>query len=132
MKRFIISFLFIFNLGFSQTDPGFDSSYVFFTVGIHGAGDESDYVVVTNNDDLIDQCQAQLELPEEERLMHINGFLDYGDGEFNQPWSWHIIPNEWVLADMSIGLAMFHPKLWKVTWIIGSVRWDSYVTGPVS
>ncbi len=29
MKRFIISFLFIFNLGFSQTDPGFDSSYVF-------------------------------------------------------------------------------------------------------
>jgi len=49
MKRLIVSFLFIINLGFSQTDPVFDSTYVFFTVGIHGAEDTSNYVVTTNN-----------------------------------------------------------------------------------
>ena len=110
MKRLIVSFLFIFNLGFSQTDPVFDSSYVFFTVGIHGAEDTSNYVVTTNNNDLIDQCHEQLALPEDERFLHINGFLDYGDSGFNQPWSWHIIPNEWVLAEMSIGTCNGDPE----------------------
>jgi len=110
MKRLLFSFLFIFNLGFSQTDPVFDSSYVFFTVGIHGAEDTSNYVVTTNNNDLIDQCHEQLALPEDERFLHINGFLDYGDSGFNQPWSWHIIPNEWVLAEMSIGTCNGEPE----------------------
>ena len=111
MKRLLFSFLFIFNFGFSQPNPGFDSSYVFFAVGIHGEEDTSNYVVTTNNNDLIDQCLEQLALPEDERLLHINGFLDYGDSGFNQPWSWHIIPNEWVLAEMSIGtcnLSLIH------------------------
>jgi len=110
MKRLLFSFLFIFNLGFSQTDPVFDSTYVFFTVGIHGAEDTSNYVVTTNNNDLIDQCHEQLALPEDERFLHINGFLDYGDSGFNQPWSWHIIPNEWVLAEMSIGTCNGDPE----------------------
>jgi len=110
MKRLIVSFLFIFNLGFSQTDPVFDSTYVFFTVGIHGSEDTSNYVVTTNNNDLIDQCHEQLALPEDERFLHINGFLDYGDSGFNQPWSWHIIPNEWVLAEMSIGTCNGDPE----------------------
>jgi len=110
MKRLLFSFLFIFNLGFSQTDPVFDSTYVFFTVGIHGAEDTSNYVVTTNNNDLIDQCHEQLALPEDERFLHINGFLDYGDSGFNQPWSWHIIPNEWVLAEMSIGTCNGEPE----------------------
>ena len=110
MKRLLFSFLFIFNLGFSQPNPGFDSSYVFFAVGIHGEEDTSNYVVTTNNNDLIDQCLDQLALPEDERLLHINGFLDYGDSGFNQPWSWHIIPNEWVLAEMSIGTCNGEPE----------------------
>ena len=110
MKRLLFSFLSIFNLGFSQPNPVFDSSYVFFTVGIHGAENTSNYVVTTNNNDLIDQCHAQLALPEDERFLHINGFLDYGDSGFNQPWSWHIIPNEWVLAEMSIGTCNGDPE----------------------
>ncbi len=88
----------------SDCNPVFDSSYVFFTVGIHGENDESNYVVTTNNNDLINQCRSQLDLPEEERILHINGYLGYGDEGFNNPWNWHIIPNNWVLAEMSIGL----------------------------
>ena len=122
----------------SSCDPSFDSSYAYFTVGIHGAGDESDYVVVTNNDDLIDQCQAQLELPEEERLLHINGFLDYGDGGFNQPWSWHIISNEWVLADMSIATCNVSPQVVEndLDYWINSVgqlcNWSSFIKDEIS
>ena len=94
----------------SVCEPVLDSNLVIFSVGIHGAGEESNYVVATDNDVLIDQCRAQLELPEAERILHINGFLDYGDGGFNQPWSWHIIPNEWVLAEMSIGVCNAYPE----------------------
>ena len=86
------------------------SDTVRFMVGIHGAGVESNYVVSTDNNVLIDQCRAQLELLEEERVSHINGFLDYGDGGFNQPWNWHIIHNEWALADMSIGVCNGAPE----------------------
>ena len=133
MKRLIVSFLFIINLGFSQTDPVFDSTYVFFTVGIHGAEDTSNYVVTTNNNDLIDQCHEQLALPEDERFLHINGFLDYGDSGFNQPWNWHIIPNEWVLAEMSIGTCNGDPEDVEsdLNYWIGTVgqlcNWGSFI-----
>ena len=79
-------------------------------MGIHGADDESNYVVATDNDELINQCREQLELPEEERVLHVNGSLDYGNGGFNHPWSWHIVPNEWVLAEMSIGVCNAPPE----------------------
>ena len=109
------------------------SDSVRFTVGIHGAGEESNYVVSTDNDILIDQCRVQLELPEEERLSHINGSLDHGDGGFNQPWNWHIIHNEWALADMSIGVCNATPEeiendleYWINT--VGQLcNWGSYI-----
>ena len=88
----------------------YDSSYVFFTVGIHGANEQSNFIITTNNIEIIDQCRLQLELPEEDRLLHINGNLDYGDAGFNQHWSWHIIPDEWILAEMSIGVCNGQPE----------------------
>ena len=95
--------------------------------------DTSNYVVTTNNNDLIDQCLEQLALPEDERLLHINGFLDYGDSGFNQPWSWHIIPNEWVLAEMSIGICNGEPENVEsdLDYWIGTVgqlcNWGSFI-----
>ena len=122
----------------SACDPTYDSTFVYFMVGIHGAGEESNYVVVTDNNVLIDQCRAQLNLPEEERVLHINGFLDFGDGGFNQPWSWHIIPNEWVLAEMSIGVCNAPPEdvendldYWINT--VGQLcNWSSYIKEEMS
>ena len=43
-------------------------------------------------------------------MLHINGYLDYGDAGFNEPWSWHIIPNNWALAEMSIGVCNGAPE----------------------
>ena len=87
----------------SACAPVLDSSYVYFTIGIHGMDSTSNYTITTNEHTLIDQCRSQLELSEDERNLHINGYLAYDDGGFNQPWSWHILPNEWELAEMSIG-----------------------------
>ncbi|MDP6614547.1 MAG: hypothetical protein QF835_05955, partial [Candidatus Marinimicrobia bacterium] len=122
----------------STCEPVLDSNLVIFSVGIHGAGEESNYVVATDNDALIDQCRSQLELPEAERMLHINGFLDYGDGGFNQPWGWHIIPNEWVLAEMSIGICNAYPEnvendldYWINT--VGQLcNWSSFIKEEIS
>ena len=97
------NFVYEFPADTSSCNPVLDSSYVFFTVGIHNMDDESNFIVTTNNSDLIEQCYTQLTLPEDERLLHINGLLEEGNGGINSPWNWHIIPNEWVLSEMSIG-----------------------------
>ena len=116
----------------------FDSNYVFFSVGIHGANEQSNFIITSNDTELIDQCRSQLELPEEERLFHINGSLDYGDAGFNQPWSWHIIPNEWSLAEMSIGVCNGEPEDVENdldNWIdnIGQLcNWSSFIKNEIS
>ena len=93
----------------SACDPILDSSYVYFTIGIHGLDSTSNYTITTNEQAMIDQCRSQLELPEDDRNLHINGYLGYDDGGFNQPWSWHILPNEWELTEMSIGTCNGEP-----------------------
>ena len=94
----------------SACNPNFDSTYIFFKAGIHGEDENSDFIIVTNDSSKIDQCRSQLELSEENRNLHINGYIDYTDGGFNTPWNWHIIPNEWILAEMSIGLCNGTPE----------------------
>ena len=94
----------------SSCNPNFDSTYIFFKAGIHGEDENSDFIIVTNDSSKIDQCRSQLELSEENRNLHINGYIDYTDGGFNTPWNWHIIPNEWILAEMSIGLCNGTPE----------------------
>ena len=41
----------------------------------------------------------------------INGPLVAGDGGFNQPWSWHLDPDEVHVADLSIELCDGRPSL---------------------
>jgi len=91
--------------GFEPSEP------VTFKVTLHNLQqtEENIYFVQTLNDELIQQCREQLDLPEEQRSWHINGELEFGNGGFNSPWNWHIIPNEWQLAEMSIELCDGNP-----------------------
>ena len=57
------NFVYEFPADTSSCNPVLDSSYVFFTVGIHNMDDESNFIVTTNNSDLIEQCYTQLTLP---------------------------------------------------------------------
>ncbi len=84
-----------------------------FLVGIHGvpATPQYEYRVRTNDPTLIEQCRAQLALPEAERILHVNGALDWGDGNFNAPWSWHIDPEDWLLTQFSIEICDGLPEM---------------------
>ena len=121
----------------SSCTPSFDSTYAFFTVGIHGEDETSDFIIITNDTDKINLCRAQLELDEENRLLHVNGYIDSTDGGFNQPWSWHIIPNEWVLAEMSIGLCNGTPEQLEYDldyWLnnVGQLcNWSSFIKNEI-
>ena len=79
----------------------------------------------------------QLELPETERTLHINGSLDQTNGSFNTPWNWHIIPNEWALAEMSVGYcngSPFDVENNLEYWIhdVGQLcNWGSYIKNEI-
>jgi len=62
------------------------------------------FIARTSDDEVIAAARAQLALPRAKRTLHINGALARGHGGFNQPWSWHIVDNQWSLAEMSIGV----------------------------
>ena len=119
------------NLG--SIDPG----YIYFKVGIHGqpSTPEFEYNVATNDSDVIAQCLEQLSLPEDRRDLHVNGALDWNDGGFNEPWSWHIVPDDWNLAGMSAEVCDGYPKYVEENldyWINSVGRfccYDSYIKG---
>ena len=90
------------------------------------------YVKATDNN-LIESCREQLLLPIENRNLHINGQLEYTNGGFNQHWNWHILPDQWTLAEVSIevcdGLPSYienNPEYWIDN--VGSFcAWSSYI-----
>ncbi len=88
------------------TDGFLPPELVKFKVVLHNypQTQEFSYFVQTSNFDLIQQCREQLELPEEQRSLHINGEIEFGDGGFNSLWSWHIDPENWLLTEISIEL----------------------------
>ena len=71
-------------------------------------GDET-FIARTSDPALIQALEAQLALPLAERTLHINGKIAAGtDG--NLTWSWHFIPDQWQLAEMSIELCDGRPS----------------------
>jgi hypothetical protein len=93
-------------------DDGGSNSSPFYTgwVTFRMVGDSTgvqDFVVVTNDFDLIDLAGAEGQLPFSERTLFPIGPIDRGDGGHNfsqsdQPifeWNWHFLPEEWTLTD---------------------------------
>jgi glucose/arabinose dehydrogenase len=74
-----------------------------FTVAMHGIEGE-EFVVGTDDPDLIRLCREQLELPVDERDLHVSGAIGDGHGGFNLGREWHHEPGSWQLAEASIEL----------------------------
>jgi hypothetical protein len=74
---------------------------------------DSSFIIAANDPALLALADAELKLPAEQRIHHINGALSAGNGGFNHNsaywFSWHIQPNEWVLAENSIELCDGRP-----------------------
>lgn len=62
--------------------------------------DETFYAA-TSDPSLIAAARAQLALPLEQRMLHINGDVEAGDDGVNAPWSWHFVSSSWTLAEIS-------------------------------
>jgi hypothetical protein len=64
----------------------------------------------THNERVIQQAEAELRLPPAERRLFPNGPIARGDGGHNAPWSWHFVPNQWELTEVSIELCDATPE----------------------
>jgi hypothetical protein len=111
--------------------------YHYFEIACRYFGEEEHFVVAASDSVLLDQVWQQLSLPEVDRLLFIAGPIDYGNGGFNIGWSWHHLPDQWVLAECAVeacdGIPSFVEEdlLWYV-WKIGYVcPWNSYVLAEI-
>ena len=73
-----------------------------FLFGLHGYGSEQHFTARTSDPDTLGIIEGQLTLPESERFLHIHGTIGWGNGGYNLNWSWHFIPEEWNLVELSI------------------------------
>ena len=103
-----------------------------FTVGIRDVSDEV-FVVATDDPELIERCREQLGLPVSSRDLHVNGRLLAGHGGANLGWSWHLDPDAWSLAEVSIELCDGVPGMVEANlddWLESVGRfcpWSSYI-----
>jgi hypothetical protein len=106
-------------------------SFLFAMRGIPGA--EGQFVASTTVPRVLAVVESQLALPEEQRMLHINGPVATGNGGHNLGWSWHFRPGEWELVEISIELCDGRPQMVEDDvdkWIadVGTFcPWASYV-----
>lgn len=65
----------------------------------------------TSEPTVIDKVEAQLELPQDQRDMHINGKIQRGNAGYNNDWSWHFTEGQWDLAEVSTEVCDGTPQM---------------------
>jgi len=95
-------------------------------------GDKGRFKVRTSDPKLIQKARQDLAKPIKRRL-HISGKLASGNGQFNQPWHWHIVDDQWDLAELHIELCDGTPEMVEkdTTYWVSEVKtfcpWHSYL-----
>jgi hypothetical protein len=111
----------------------FPAQPVRFRFAMRGSPPAEDVVAVTSVPAVIQQCREQLALPVDQRHQFIAGSIAAGNGGYNLGWSWHFVPDAWVLADFSIELCDGLPYMVEADlnyWLntVGSYcPWTAYV-----
>lgn len=59
------------------------------------------FFAATSDPSVIAAARAQLALPLDQRMLHMHGDIEAGDGGVNAPWSWHFVDGSWTLAEIS-------------------------------
>ena len=85
-----------------------ERAFLFAMRGIPDA--EGQFVAVTSEPGTLAALERQLALPEDQRMLHINGPIAPGNGGHNLGWSWHFQPDRWELAEISIELCDGRPQ----------------------
>lgn len=69
------------------------------------------FIVKTSDPQVIDRVEAQLDLPREQRDLHIHGDIAKGNPGYNKDWSWHFVPGQWALAEVSAEVCDGTPQM---------------------
>jgi len=67
------------------------------------------FVAVTSDPAVIARVRAELALAPEQRTLHIHGPIARGNGGRNLDWSWHFVPGDWDVVEISIELCDGRP-----------------------
>ncbi len=87
------------------TDPAAPDDGALFRVDVGGES----FTVSVLDEAVI--AEAERRIQEEDGVGIVIGALARGDGGFNMPWSWHILPNTVQVADISIGVCDGRPSM---------------------
>jgi hypothetical protein len=111
-----------------------DDKVRMFKFGMHfDANSAEDFIAKTEDLELIDKITAELQNPPDQRFLHIHGRIDWGNDGYNLNWSWHFIPGEWDLCEMSIEVCDGTPSYVEENleeWLSmqdAFCPWDSYI-----
>lgn len=98
MKRLIFLFAVLFQVSSSQ-----GQTLRFFEFGFRSdTPDSMNVVAATTDTAVIAKALSQLALPEAERLLFINGEIQYGTNTNNPLYTWHFVSNAWDLVETAI------------------------------
>lgn len=86
--------------------------------------EQGQFVVVTNDSEVITKIRDELNRPDSERHLIINGPIKYGNGGHNLQWHWHFIPSQFNLADRTIEVCDATPAFVEenVEYFVGNVK----------
>lgn len=116
--------------GDSVTSPP-PSRFLFAMRSVTGSAGQ--FVAETSDPALRATLRAQLALPVDQRNLHISGAIARGNGGDNLSWSWHFVPGEWDMVELSAETCDGTPQMVEddlATWVdkIGTFcPWTSYV-----
>lgn len=130
----VISVFFLLLSAGCSTSPDRDGGGTRYYQFVHKDGEEVyAFIAKTSDPGVIARVEEELARPFEERSLHINGRIARGDGGHNTGWSWHFIPGEWDLAEISTEVCDGRPSMVEEEldyWVDGVGRfcpWSSRV-----
>lgn len=69
------------------------------------------FVAKTSDPEVISKVEDQLSKPMDQRNLHIHGQIARGSKEYNSQWSWHFVPGEWNLVEVSTEVCDGRPAM---------------------
>ena len=116
-----------------------DRESVKFLFAVKGCSvNEGQFVAMTSESSVIQAAREQLQLPENQRFLHIHGAIERGNAGHNLDWNWHFVPEQWVLAEISMELCDGMPHMVETNieyWVdtIGQFcPWRSYLVQEIT
>lgn len=133
-----ISGLLLISMSCDSTTDNSDEGERYYEFTHADQGVEYSIIARTSDPEVIDRIEDELDLPFEERSLHIHGDIERGDGGHNNNWSWHFTPGEWNMVEISAEVCDGRPQMveddldYWVDQVGYFCPWSSRVAGEVN